>query len=448
MLGADGSRMNQAKPAPTSPTLRRDLTDPEQQARVLSVADELVADPDALAELQVLVGDASQLPSIDPVIVEAASCAASAMNLRAIATPVHFSIVWAMYRETERIVSRDQHPHGEDFLFEKLRQIAWLADHNSLVSWNLIAVDDGCPAQPSSGDVAESLVNEAGLSSRVRVLRLADALARRHPISDGFSALESTDDSRKGGAIAYGMWAAVTGRGGVLPVGAEHVVIYTDADLSTNLAQAGSLVLPVLQGASAAAGQRYGVPGAVLVKEAGAMAEPQSTGTKPDKMIVLLRHHVRATLVPQLAPVLDTQAGFKALRADVVGAALSRLDAFTETFDVELLLHAVDVGEAEIAPVPIVFTEDFAATNFPSVDPEQRHVDMLHQIVEIHDRLVAPGSDTATARELRNFVADLDLAGYAAIIEALRARDVSRTGPDPLFGQHWDLATLRSLAAG
>ena len=442
--------MTSSMPGSLTRVTSRDLTDPDQQARVLALADEFVADPAALDRTSAELADSQALGNADPVIVEAVACAHSANRIRAIATPVHISIVWAMFRETERILRRDQHEHGEDFLFEKLRQIEWLADHNSLLTWDLVAVDDGCPATPSSGDVAQRLVTEADLGGRVRVLRLADAIDQQLAISDGFAALTSTDDSRKGGSIAYGMWAAISGRGGVIPVGAEHVVIYTDADLSTNLAQAGSLVLPVLRGASAAAGQRYGVPGAVLVKETGAMGEPDSTGTKPDKMIVLFRHYVRAVLVPQLAPVLDTQAGFKALRSDVLAAALSRLDAFTETFDVELLLHAADAGAAdagaaEISPVPIVFTEDFAATNFPSIDPAQRHLDMLHQIVDIHDRLVAPSGTSPEAREMRDFVATLDLDGYVAIIEGLRASDRARTGPDPLFSQRWELELLRSM---
>ncbi|MEM7093754.1 MAG: hypothetical protein AAF567_12190 [Actinomycetota bacterium] len=415
----------------------RDLTDPAQQARVLAVADELVADVDRLDELRETLSDPEQLAATDPILVEGAACAASAVSIRAIATPVHLSIVWAMYQETDRIRLPSEHPHGEDFLREKIRQIEWLADHNSLLTWNLVAVDDGCPSVPSSGDVAEALVGDAGLAERVCVLRLQDAIDRGLRVTRGFDRLVTTDDSRKGGSIAYGMWAAINGRAGVLPVGAEHVVIYTDADLSANVAQAGSLVIQVLDGASAAVGQRYGMPGAVLVKEDGPMAEPHSTGSKPDKMIILFRHFVRAMLVPQSDAVLDTQAGFKAFRADVLADALPHLDAFTETFDLELLLHAASAGDTKIAPVAVVFTEDFAATNFPSVEPSQRHLDMVTQIAEIHDRLVGPRGVCLEGQLLRRLVGGLDLARYQRIIAALESCDRHRTGADPMFDQRW-----------
>ena len=61
--------------------------------------------------------------------------------------------------------------------------------------------------------------------------------------------------------------------------------------------------------------QRYGMEGAVLVKADGPTSEPASTGGKPDKLIILFRHYVRAMLIPDLAHILDTQAGFKAFDA-------------------------------------------------------------------------------------------------------------------------------------
>ena len=67
-------------------------------------------------------------------------------------------------------------------------------------------------------------------------------------------------------------------------------------------------------------GQRYGIDGAVLVQADGPVTEPHSTGDKPDKIIILFRHFVRASPTPPPALVLDTQAGFKAFD----GAALDR----------------------------------------------------------------------------------------------------------------------------
>ena len=57
------------------------------------------------------------------------------------------------YGETGRIVPRSVHPHGEDFLRAKVRQLDWLTAGLPDVTWSIIACDDGCPDQPSSADL-------------------------------------------------------------------------------------------------------------------------------------------------------------------------------------------------------------------------------------------------------------------------------------------------------
>jgi hypothetical protein len=282
------------------------------------------------------------------------------------------------------------------------------------------------------------LIAEEGYRN-VRVIRLADVIAGSGPSTPHLRTLTSTDQSRNGGSILAGLAAAVE-----QPRDARHVVCYTDADLSANLAQLGSLVAPVLdKDATAVLGQRYGVPGAVLVKADGPVEEPHSTGDKPDKLIILFRHFVRALLIPDLAHVLDTQAGFKAFDAAALRPVLPEMTSFDETFDVELLIHlAQRYGRAAIAVEPIVFTEDFAATNFPSVDPGARHLAMVRQVVDLHDRFVAPVAPaTGEAADLLDFLRDLDLDGYVRLIEGLRARD-----DDSLFERRWPVAALRRLA--
>jgi hypothetical protein len=191
-------------------------------------------------------------------------------------------------------------------------------------------------------------------------------------------------------------------------------------------------------------GQRYGRPGAVLVKTNGPVQEPISTGGKPDKIIVLFRHAVRATLIPELAHIPDTQAGFKAFDAAALRTVLPTLSSFDETFDVELLIRlAQRYGAAAVAIEPIVFTEDFAATNFPSVDPGVRHLAMIEQVVELHDRLIAPTRPaTGETAALLELVRGLDLQTYVRLIEALRAED---TGNETLFDRRWSAAHLRAL---
>ena len=224
------------------------------------------------------------------------------------------------------------------------------------------------------------------------------------------------------------------------------MVCYTDADLSANLAQLGSLAAPVVSGdkVAGALGQRYGIQGAVLVRADGPVTEPESTGGKPDKIIVLFRHFVRVMLIPSLAQVLDTQAGFKAFDATALGPVLGQMSSFNETFDVELLIHlAQHYGPQALAVEPIVFTEDFAATNFPSVEPGPRHLAMVHQVVELYDRFVAPiAPATGEAADLLTLIRTLDLDGYVTLIEHLRLED---SGDPTLFGRRWPVQHLRDI---
>ncbi len=419
----------------------RDLTDSDQNQAVLDVASALVEDR---AEKHIAN---SYGPAVE---AEAAAAARSRRRLGELTGPIHLTVVWAMYGETGRMVPRAVHPHGEDFVRAKVRQLDWLTGGLPGVTWSIIACDDGCPDRPSSADLMTDIAAAEGYPSKghrsVTVLRLAELIEGDISISPAFDRLTSTDQSRKGGSILAGLAAAVRADP-TRPNGADrHVVCYTDADLSANLAQLGSLAAPVVAGdrVVGALGQRYGIDGAVLVRADGPVTEPHSTGDKPDKIIILFRHFVRASLIPALAPVLDTQAGFKALDGAALDPVIRQMTSFNETFDVELLIHlAQQYGPQALAVEPIVFTEDFAATNFPSVTPGLRHLAMVHQVVELYDRFVAPVAPvTGEAADLLRLVRTLDLDDYVTLIEQLRVED---SGDPTLFDRRWPVQHLRDI---
>src|SRR3984885_948976 len=208
----------------------RDLTDSDQNQAVLDVASVLIEG--GLAAERVADGHGPA------VMAEAAAVARSRRRLAALAGPIHLTVVWAMYGETGRMVPRAQHPHGEDFVRTKVRQLDWLTGGLPGITWSIIACDDGCSDQPSSADLMTEIAAAEGYPSKghrsVTVLRLADLIANGPSISPAFDRLTSTDQSRKGGSILAGLAAAIdparaNGAG-------RHVVCYTDADLSANLA--------------------------------------------------------------------------------------------------------------------------------------------------------------------------------------------------------------------
>jgi hypothetical protein len=142
--------------------------------------------------------------------------------------------------------------------------------------------------------------------------------------------------------------------------------------------------------------------------------------------------------------VPDTQAGFKVFDGAALGPAVRQMTSFSETFDVELLIHlAQHYGPPALAAEPIVFTEDFAATNFPSAELGPRHLTMVRQVVEFYDRLVAPIAPvTGEAADLLTLIRTLDLDDYVTLIEHLRAED--RDDPT-LFDRRWPVQHLRDI---
>src|SRR5579863_3583400 len=221
------------------PSSVRDLTDSAQNQAVLDAASDLAEGRAAADDVTASHGPA--------VAAEAAAAARSRRRLGELAPPLHLTVVWAMCGETGRMVPRTEHPHGEDFVRAKVAQLDWLTRDLPGVTWSIIACDDGCPDRPPSADVMTGIVAAEGYPKAghrsVTVLRLAEIIASHTSISPAFDRLTSTDQSRKGGSVLAGLAAAID------PARAHgagrHVVCYTDADLSANLAQLGSLAAPL-----------------------------------------------------------------------------------------------------------------------------------------------------------------------------------------------------------
>ena len=426
-------------------SVARDPTDSAENQAVLDCASALAGGEMTVEGVAVAHGAA--------VAAEAEAVCRSRARLMTAGGAMHLSVVWAMYGETGRMVTREEHPHGEDFVRVKARQLDWLTDGTG-VSWSVVAVDDGCPDTPSSAEVMRRIVASEGYAAEghrgVTVLRLADLIDEGPSIGPAFDRLTGPEQSRKGGLDhrRSGVRAACVrgepARGGVhgcgsvgKPCPARHA---RGPDSAASVAWSAR---------SRSASDRSARP-AVRRARGGAreawwpVREPFSTAGKPDKIIVLFRHAVRAALIPELAHVPDTQAGFKAFDAAALGTVLAKVSSFDETFDVELLIHsAQQYGAAALAIEPIVFTEDFAATNFPSVDPGARHLAMIEQVVQLYDRLIAPtrpaGGEAAALLEL---VRGLDLHSYGQLIDGLRAEDAAN---GPLFDRRWPAAHLRAL---
>ncbi|MBT8269219.1 MAG: hypothetical protein KJN59_08340 [Bacteroidia bacterium] len=272
--------------------------------------------------------------------------------------PLRVSVVFAMYKEHNRIKTQNEHPHGENFLQRKVGQLRWLFDEKKNITFNLIPVDDGCPE--GSGDIARNITKANDLHENVEVLFLKDAIDKN---LEGAIGLKSTADSQKGGSIVYGMWHAVDKYGEQ-----DHLVLYTDADLSTHLGQVGLLVNPILKsGKLAAIGSRRETDSVVL-----------KTGVRNDRGKLFI--YLWKRLIPNLGKIIDTQCGFKAFDGNIVRQITDNLIEKKFAFDIELLLRTQSIQPGSVEKVGIAWLDSEAASTTTDLQP---YLSMLKAIVKM-----------------------------------------------------------------
>ena len=292
-------------------------------------------------------------------VLTAIKIAKSKYIINKINKPLKISIVIAMYKEHKRIKKRKENSLGEDFLREKLKQINWLFDDNLNIEWELILVDDGCPF--NSGKIAEDIINEANLTN-VKVIFLQNAIDDKIQI---LKTLNNTDDSRKGGSIIYGMWHAIENS-----KHKSHNIIYTDADMSTNLGQIGLLLDPIINDDKLVSIGSRREKQSVLIKK----------GNRNDRGKIFI--YIWKKLIPNLHYIIDSQCGFKAFRKDVLLEIFKSDIVETKfAFDIELLLKADLIRKNCIAKVPIAWIDSYKSSTTADLDP---YLDMLKSIAKIY----------------------------------------------------------------
>lgn len=251
--------------------------------------------------------------------------------------PVKIAVVFAMWGEQNRLLPKSEsNPNGEDLLLVKMAQLDWLFN-GSPIEWKLYAVDDGCPHH--SGKIAQQIIKGSPLEQHASILFLEDALpAASGPLKN----LASANDSRKGGAIILGCQKA-------LEEGAE-AIIYTDADNSVHLGQAGLLLQKYLEeGYKVVLGNRKDKH-SVLVKQESRWG----VGIKA------LRHMQRMVGHSIFSRgILDSQAAFKLYHKDVLERILERPSVYDFSFDSDWIACALAMNEP-FDKTPFAFIDSFA----------------------------------------------------------------------------------------
>ena len=246
--------------------------------------------------------------------------------------------------------------------------------------------------------IAEEIVAARGYAPRVRILRLADAIAAGHPAAAG---LGSTDDSSKGGSILYGMWKAAATRA------PRHVIAYTDADLSTHLGQTGLLIDEVLGDAACAAGSR---------REARSVVVKGAARNDRGKLFIYLWKR----LLPQLGGVVDTQCGFKAFDAREVPAIVEGALEKRFAFDIELMLSTVLAHPGGIVRVPIAWFDSEAESTTTDLQP---YLPMLQAAAAMYRRYLPA---VPKADRFAELIEALDEEAWQRLVESIPREITSR----------------------
>jgi len=344
-----------------------DLTDESQNRDIESFADKLYALANSSKTLLKIEKETIKLKNKYSLLLHSAvKIALSKKILSEINTPIHLSVTFAVYKENNRILTKDEHPNGEDFLIRKINQLENLTRDFKNITWDMFVVDDGCPE--NSGKIAEDILKKRYSGNNVKVLYLQDAINKKLKIAEG---LKTTDNSRKGGAIEYGMWYASEQNI------ENHIIIYTDADLSTHLGQTGLLVKPLLS---------YGKCVAIASRrEDASVVLRKGTRNERGKLFIYLWKR----MIRRLNYITDTQCGFKAFKVEIVKKIILHNFEKKFAFDIELLIKTDKFKRESIAKVPIVWIDSESESTTTDLQP---YVDMLQSIADMYFKYLPPNS--------------------------------------------------------
>jgi len=353
-----------------------DLTNSEHSDTILEISDSFIESNPSLDDIIVIEKGLLKNAESNLFPLLALKLVQSKLMVRTIKEPLLISVVFAVYKEHNRIRKPIDHPHGEDFLIKKTKQLNWLFEDAKNIQWELIVVDDGCPN--GSGKIAEQIVKENDLDNNVKVIFLNDAINKKVKVVDSISL---TKDSQKGGSIIYGMWYAAQNKQNT-----KQIIAYTDADLSTHLGQIGLLIDPLLnQDKSAAIGSRR-EPESVVIKQ-------QARNNRGKLFIYLWKR-----LLPDLGNLVDTQCGFKAFKGENVLSLIDDLIEMKFAFDIEILLKAELQKKDSIAKVPIAWIDSEAASTTTDLQP---YLPMLKKISKMYRKYLTSNN---TSDDFASFI--------------------------------------------
>ncbi len=376
-----------------------DLTNERHAALIIKTANDLLKEYSSFSELKRLESTLIDRQEEEiTFLLLALKLALSKSLVSQVKEPLHISVLFAVYKEHQRIRKSHEHPHGEDFLIKKIQQMEWLFEGQELVTWDLTIVDDGCPE--NSGEIAQKIIEKYKLQNKARVLFLNDAISQSLPPAKMIS---STNNSQKGGSILYGMWNVAQNKRSQ-----KHIVVFTDADLSTHLGQLMLLADPIVNNNKLAAiGSR---------REKESVVVKKGARNNRGKLFIYLWKR----MIPNLGDIIDTQCGFKAFRADIVPKISLENVEYKFAFDVELLIKTTFIEPNSISKIPIAWIDSDAASTTADLQP---YLPMLQSIASMQLKYF---SDKNKNNDFVDFVNALNEDDFNRLLENIPQDIVER----------------------
>jgi len=282
---------------------------------------------------------------------------------------VTITLLNPVYKESGRIQRRSEHPHGEDSIRFKIKELRSIESLNSCLNMRFVVIDDECP--DGSGEMArEILKNEFPdefNSGKYNVLFLSDAIDNKDPeLPVGLTHKSGTNRSVKGGALLYGMYREVDQQ-----KEGTHILIDNDADLSIHTGQIGILVEEILSGVTSIA--------------AGSRREENSVS------LIGGERNIRGQLfikiwkyfLPQLSErITDTNRAFKAFDTTALREILYRVKIYTFPYQIEILQAAISAG-IPLNKIGIAYIDSEAASTQSGDAITETYLNQINQIIDI-----------------------------------------------------------------
>lgn len=318
--------------------------------------------------------------------------------LRALTEPLTITLINPVYKETTRMQTREQHPHGEDSIRFKMRALAILESLSPHLHCRFFVVDDGCP--DGSGEMARRILErdfpETVASRKARVYALSEAIDQHDPdLPAGLTHKNGSNRSVKGGAMLFGMRKALREN----HIDGRHIIIDNDADLSVHPEQIGLLIeAMLLQRAVAVAGSRREEDSVALIGE--------SRNTRGRLFIQIMQH-----LLPSLgACINDTNRAFKAFDSECLRRIINDIAIYTFPYQIELLQACTSQGVA-LEKRGIAYIDSEAASTQQGEAITESYLNQVQLIADIARRY----STLDPSDPLLNFVETISEDEWQAI---------------------------------